>query len=145
METKSAKFYVVEEGDTLTAIARRFGVTIKQLQLWNHIPDVNRIRVGQRLIVSKDEPDYVPFPGASWFRKANSPVVSVMGHRLMEEGCSAYTEDPPPYWTAEHTESYATWQRKLGYRGADADGTPGVTSWNKLRVPYPEDYGHTAA
>ncbi|MEC4017584.1 LysM peptidoglycan-binding domain-containing protein [Streptomyces sp. H27-D2] len=140
MKTQDA-YYIVEEGDTLSAIARRYGTTVKQLQAWNHIPNPDKIKIGQRLIVSKDERDvseYVPFPGAEWFKRApNSPIISMMAYRLVDEGCSAYKVDPEPQWTREHRDSYALWQRELGYTGADADGWPGAESWAKLNVPFP--------
>lgn len=31
--------------------------------------------------------------------------------------------------------SYAKWQQKLGYGGADADGWPGKSTWDQLRAP----------
>ncbi|PWS41693.1 N-acetylmuramoyl-L-alanine amidase, partial [Streptomyces sp. ZEA17I] len=43
---------------------------------------------------------------------------------------------PGPRWTEADRRSYAAWQRKLGFRGADADGLPGRTSWDALKVPY---------
>jgi hypothetical protein len=119
------------------------------LQAWNNISNPNKIRVGQRLRVrpphSEPPPHqpppparYVPFPGAAWFKtQPNSSIISAMGVRLIEEGCSAYGPGgPPSQWNAQHRESYAMWQRKLGYRNADADGWPGETSWTRLRVPY---------
>lgn len=36
------------------------------------------------------------------------------------------------FWGAQTTAAYAAWQRSLGYKGADADGTPGLTSLKKL-------------
>lgn len=42
--------YLVRNGDTLGAIASRFGVTVKQLQAWNGLRGT-RIRVGKYLIV----------------------------------------------------------------------------------------------
>ncbi|MFF3557315.1 peptidoglycan-binding protein [Streptomyces tsukubensis] len=81
---------------------------------------------------------YAPFPGAAYFKaKPNSPLVTAMGRRLVAEGCSAYESGPGPRWTEADRRSYAKWQRKLGYTGADADGWPGATSWAKLRVPKP--------
>lgn len=81
-------------------------------------------------------PAYVPFPGAAWFKTApKSPVVHAMGRRLVEENCSAYREAPGPQWTQADRDSFAKWQRKLGYRGTDADGIPGPASWKALRVP----------
>ena len=38
-------------GDTLSAIARRYGTSVAQLVSWNHIADPDRIRVGERLRV----------------------------------------------------------------------------------------------
>jgi hypothetical protein len=82
-------------------------------------------------------PRYQPFPGAAWFtRRPRSAIVTAMGRRLVAEGCSAYAVGPGPQWSEADRLSYAKWQRKLGYRGADADGWPGRTSWEALRVPY---------
>jgi N-acetylmuramoyl-L-alanine amidase len=81
-------------------------------------------------------PAYQPYPGAEWFRKQpDSPIVAAMGRRLVAEGCSAYRVGPGPQWTQADRDSYAAWQRKLGYRGADADGWPGAASWAALKVP----------
>lgn len=45
-------YYPVAAGDNLTAIAKRFGVTVDQLVAWNGIQYPNFISVGQRLRVS---------------------------------------------------------------------------------------------
>jgi hypothetical protein len=58
-----------------------------------------------------------------------------MGRRLVAEGCSRYEDGPDPEWTEADRRSYAAWQRKLGYEGKDADGIPGRTSWEALKVP----------
>ncbi|MFF5787695.1 peptidoglycan-binding protein [Streptomyces sp. NPDC012693] len=82
-------------------------------------------------------PRLQPFPGTSFFRKeTSSPVITAMGRRLVAEGCSAYTVGPGPRWGEADRLSYAKWQRKLGFRGSDADGAPGAVSWNALKVPY---------
>ncbi|GHA65756.1 peptidoglycan-binding protein [Streptomyces termitum] len=82
-------------------------------------------------------PRHQPFPGTSFFRGApSSPVVTAMGRRLTAEGCGRYQVGPGPRWTEADRQSYAAWQRKLGFRGSDADGWPGATSWNALKVPY---------
>jgi len=84
----------------------------------------------------KPQPGYEPFPGAEWFKsKPNSPIVTAMGRRLVANGCSAYQEGPGPQWSDADRASYAKWQKKLGYTGSDADGWPGKTSWDKLKVP----------
>lgn len=58
-----------------------------------------------------------------------------MGRRLVAEGCGRYEKGPGPEWTEADRKSYAAWQRKLGYRGKDADGVPGRSSWARLKVP----------
>lgn len=47
----SAGTHVVQAGDTLSSIARRFGTTVGAIQLANGIVDANRIRVGTALTV----------------------------------------------------------------------------------------------
>ncbi|GAB2572556.1 hypothetical protein GCM10027168_01700 [Streptomyces capparidis] len=81
-------------------------------------------------------PGYQPFPGAAWF-KANpkSPVVTAMGKRLVAVGCGRYASGPGPQWTEADRASYAAWQRKRGFTGKDADGWPGRTTWDALKVP----------
>ena len=45
--------YVVQRGDTLYSIARKFGVTATSLQTLNNISDPTKISVGTRLIISR--------------------------------------------------------------------------------------------
>jgi hypothetical protein len=80
--------------------------------------------------------EYEPFPGADFFkRKPKSAIVTAMGKRLVAVGCSAYKSGPGPQWTDADKASYAKWQRKRGFTGADADGWPGKTTWDALKVP----------
>lgn len=135
--------YVVKPGDTLTSIATKFHTTVALLAKWNHIADVNVIKVGRQLMVSApvgspsgpvsgDQ----PFPGGDFFRQApRSPIIVAMDERLIEEGCSAFTQAPDDQWSQEDRESYAMWQQKIGFSGSDADGMPGRVSWERLRVP----------
>ncbi|MEU3972334.1 peptidoglycan-binding protein [Streptomyces bacillaris] len=82
------------------------------------------------------QPQYEPFPGAAFFKAGrNSPVITAMGRRLVAEGCGRYAVGPGPRWSEADRKSYAAWQRKLGYTGKDADGIPGKTSWDRLKVP----------
>lgn len=43
--------YVIQQGDTLLSIARRFGITVQQLQAANNIADPDRIYPGQVLTI----------------------------------------------------------------------------------------------
>ncbi|GHA49866.1 hypothetical protein GCM10010329_85060 [Streptomyces spiroverticillatus] len=77
-----------------------------------------------------------PFPGAEFFRSSpRSPLITAMGRRLVAEGCSAYVTGPGPQWSDADRQSYAKWQRKQGFTGVDADGWPGKSTWDALRVP----------
>jgi murein DD-endopeptidase MepM/ murein hydrolase activator NlpD len=81
-------------------------------------------------------PATAPFPGAGFFHKGQrSPVIASMGKRLVAEGCGKYRTGPGPEWTDVDQQSYAAWQHKIGFKGADANGIPGRTSWDRLRVP----------
>lgn len=84
----------------------------------------------------KPKPVYAPFPGTGFFKVGrNDPIVTAVGKRLVANGYKGYKVGPGPQWTAADKKAYAWWQRKLGYSGADADGVPGKTSWDKLHVP----------
>ncbi|MCF3119700.1 CHAP domain-containing protein [Streptomyces arenae] len=82
------------------------------------------------------KPSLAPFPGTAWFkRNPRSPLITAMGRRLVAEGCSAYSDGPGPQWSESDRKSYAKWQRKRGFSGADADGWPGKETWDVLQVP----------
>ena len=49
-----ATTYTVKKGDTLSAIARKYGTTVSALASLNNIKNVNYIVVGQVLVISGD-------------------------------------------------------------------------------------------
>ncbi len=78
--------YTVQRGDTLIKIARRFHVSVKQIQRWNRLKGA-RIHAGQRLRV-------VP------------PEVSVgklVGGVQLPPGEAYYLKDPDESWADPHT------------------------------------------
>jgi hypothetical protein len=81
--------------------------------------------------------NFEPFPGASFFHTGRrSPIIAAMHHRLVAEGCNRYQSSAnADVWGPGDVKSFAAWQRKLGFEGDDANGIPGKTSWDKLRVP----------
>lgn len=86
----------------------------------------------------KPQPLYAPFPGTSFFRLGKkSPLVTEMGKALVRAGYKGYAQGPGPEFTRADIKAYAWWQRKLGYSGSDADGYPGKSSWDKLKVGQP--------
>ena len=50
---EATTIYRVKKGDTLGAIARRYGVTTRQLMTWNNLKSANRLSIGQRLRIEK--------------------------------------------------------------------------------------------
>lgn len=84
----------------------------------------------------KPSPVYAPFPGAGFFRLGKDhPLIKAMGKRLVAEGYTGYSVGPSNQFERGDIKAYAWWQRKLGYSGTDADGYPGKSSWDKLKVP----------
>ncbi|NTU76866.1 MAG: LysM peptidoglycan-binding domain-containing protein [Alphaproteobacteria bacterium] len=53
-----AKTYTVQNGDSLSKIAVRCGVSVREIMEVNNIKDANRIRIGQKLVL----PDYATAP-----------------------------------------------------------------------------------
>lgn len=49
----STKYHTVASGDTLGSIARKYGVTVKQLVEWNKLSNPDALSLGQKLRVSK--------------------------------------------------------------------------------------------
>ncbi|MEV7871516.1 peptidoglycan-binding protein [Streptomyces sp. NPDC088124] len=103
--------------------------------------DSMRARIGARLggaaPPAKPPAAYEPFPGTAFFAAGRrSALVTAMGKRLVAEGCGRYKVGPGPAWSTADRDSYAAWQRKLGYEGGDADGIPGKASWDRLKVPH---------
>ncbi|MCG7529570.1 peptidoglycan-binding protein, partial [Streptomyces sp. OfavH-34-F] len=64
---------------------------------------------------------------------AHGSHVTRVGEALVAAGHGdAYAVGPGPDWTDADTEAYASYQRSLGYTGADADGVPGDASLRRL-------------
>jgi hypothetical protein len=100
------------------------------------------VKRAKEIVGIKDDPKpkpttkYEPFPGVAFFKKKpNSKIVTAMGKRIVANGYKGYKVGPGPQWTDADKAAYAWYQRHLGYSGSDADGWPGKTSWDKLKVP----------
>ncbi len=52
--------YVIVRGDTLFDISRRFGVTLNDLVAANNLADINRIRIGQSIVLPLYTPTVTP-------------------------------------------------------------------------------------
>jgi LysM repeat protein len=64
--TPTPIIYVIKKGDTLLPIARKFGVTVQEIQEANGITDPRRLQIGQEIIIpvrlGEGEPTVVPTP-----------------------------------------------------------------------------------
>ncbi len=76
--------YVVQRGDTLFSIAKRFGVTVEQLRQLNGIGSDNLIHTGQRLIISTAPITVTPPPppplGATSTPLPNGTLIHIVQH-----------------------------------------------------------------
>lgn len=135
--------YTVKRGDTLWSISQEYDTTVEALRKLNGLK-TDTIVTGQKIKVKGTAtvpakpaaPKYEPFPGSAFFKVGRkSPIITAMGRRLVAEGCGRYKQGPGPEWTEVDRQSYAAWQRKKGYSGEDADGIPGKSTWDALKVP----------
>ena len=62
--TAAATTYVVQAGDTLSAIARRFETTVTALMRLNNLPNADMINIGQTLLIRAAE-EATPTPGST--------------------------------------------------------------------------------
>lgn len=79
--------YVVKSGDTLSAIAQRFNLTVDNLAAWNNIENRNLIRPGQALTIKEGTTNYTVRSGdtlseiAKRFNTSVDALVSLNGIR----------------------------------------------------------------
>jgi murein DD-endopeptidase MepM/ murein hydrolase activator NlpD len=66
--------HIVEQGDTLAKIARKFGTTVNELVRLNNIANRSLIRVGQELLLPNGEVEQEPVPAGAF-------VFPVKGYR----------------------------------------------------------------
>ncbi len=107
----SAQYHVVQAGETLEGIARRYGTTASALAKINNLANASLIRIGQRLLISGSGS---PAPSAPRGRK--QIVVDIS-----EQRC----------WRYEGDTLLNTWRCSTGRNNSTATGTFRVQS--KLR------------
>lgn len=88
-------------------------------------------------------PQYQPFPGVDFFMSGTRPalgktsgIFTNMGKALVAAGVATYKVGPGPKLGQADVDSYEAFQRKIGYKGADAKWPPGPSSWAKLKVKH---------
>ncbi|MFE5542763.1 peptidoglycan-binding protein [Streptomyces sp. NPDC056534] len=88
-------------------------------------------------VPSKPTPKPVPvpkFPGTEKFGPgANNAYVTQLGKALVRKGYGRfYSVGPGPRWGEADRRATQAFQRAQGWTGADADGRPGPSTWNRL-------------
>lgn len=53
VKDETPEYYIIKRGDTLSKIAKMYGVTVSAIAQANNITNVNLIRVGQRLLIPR--------------------------------------------------------------------------------------------
>ncbi|MGW3724842.1 N-acetylmuramoyl-L-alanine amidase [Streptomyces sp. NPDC000851] len=144
--------YTVKDGDTLSGIGRKLGVSWESLAAANGIKAPFTITVGQVLKVpsgSRPAPSPAPKPVVDLSRvvdaarrnpSASGTPVTYAGVRTVEDalvraGLLDRKLADGHYGTAT-VRAYAAWQRKMGYSGQSADGIPGKASLSALGRKY---------
>ena len=96
--TPAEQTYTIQVGDTLFAVAQRFGITVEEIAASNEITDVNLIEVGQEIIIPvpggeeavTGEQVHIVQAGENLFRIA-------LKYNLSYETVAAYNGIPWPY------------------------------------------------
>ncbi len=68
--------YTAQSGDTLYSIARRYGVTLSELERYNGLPESSRIAIGQDILIPSNNNTYIVRPGDSVYSIAVKEGVS---------------------------------------------------------------------
>jgi len=97
--------YIVRPGDTLSAIAKRFNVTVPALVAANTLTDPNLIRVGQRLIIPKPQM-VLTVAGVLAVQEAEKARMGVLG--IGEAGTTVTPEEIKAFLQGKRTTYYVT-------------------------------------
>lgn len=108
----SAATYTVKAGDTLSQIAQDHGVNMMDVAKWNHLADLNMIRVGQDLTLSAD----IKLPSSSHSTAIYHSQLSEADQTAKE--IIAFKESSGSY-TAQNGQYYGRYQLSLSYLNGD--------------------------
>lgn len=75
--------HIVRRGETLSGIARRYGVSVQALAAANGIRNINRILIGQRLVIPGRGSAPAPAPAPSGGRAGKWIEIDLSGQRLI--------------------------------------------------------------
>ena len=102
--------YTLRYGDTLASVGRRFGVSVSELARANSLPNPNKVREGQTLVIP-----LAGTPAQAASGAAAGPVVGVGGRHTVQPG-----------------ETLASIARKYGTTVEDLVGRNGLRNANRI-------------
>lgn len=139
-DVEQALYYTVKPGDTLSLIARQYGVTYRDLAAWNSLSAPYNLTAGQTLLVSTNTPPVSPVVVDPAFTPGGT---SGSGMSAMSSGNSARSMDsmsamnslPPSSGTMHY---HRVQQGENLYRIARMYGRTyqEVAAWNGIPAPY---------
>jgi LysM repeat protein len=143
----SGTVYTVQSGDTLTAIAVRFGTTVAALQQANNIGDPNSLFVGQKLVIASAgqgggappaATTPAPNPPASSANTSGKWIdVNLSQQRLVAyEGSKAVFSSLVSTGVARHPTVTGTFNIYLKYTSQAMTGGTGAEYYYLPGVPY---------
>ncbi len=67
--TTNGDYHIVKKGETLSGIAKQYGVSVNEMVQWNNIKNANVISIGQKLVVKKKSSSNYKKVTADWIRR----------------------------------------------------------------------------
>jgi len=121
-DPSQAGSYVVKKGDSLSKIAKRHGLSSKELAAVNQISNPNKIRIGQKLILP---PNATHVPDAPSAPSAPAAAQSAPASTAMVVGGT---------YTIQKGDSLSKIAKRYGVRSKDLAAANGISNPNKIRI-----------
>ncbi len=136
--SKQAAYHIVKSGDFLAKIAKRYGISYKDIARWNNLPRPYNLKLGQKLLLSKPmDQDHDDIPDD----KDHCPNTTIeeIGKGIDAMGCVINTPEissnEPVYHIVKRGESLFKISRfyKVSYKD--------LARWNNIPIPYSLNLG----
>lgn len=117
-DPSQAGSYVVQKGDSLSRIAKRHGLSSKELASINKISDPNKIRIGQKLILPPNAKAVPAAPSAPAVSSPPSSSSMVVGGT----------------YTIQKGDSLSAIAKRYGVTASDLAAANGIANPNRIRI-----------
>ena len=92
----NAHHIVLKKGDTLSKIAKKYHITIKQLKALNNIKNPSKLQVGQKIILVKHDNEQKKHNVIKWQWPIHGPVKKNKNHKTINNGIDIMTKFDQP-------------------------------------------------